>query len=78
VGAALLYTGFSPDFTRSAFNPNGPGVTTAAENVLEFTYQAVLTPWLTVQPDAQVVFNPANAHTRATAVVLGIRATVTF
>jgi porin len=78
VGAAVLYTGFSPDFTRSAFNPNGPGVTTAAETVLEFTYQAVLTPWLTVQPDAQVVLNPANAHTRATAVVLGIRATVTF
>jgi porin len=36
-GAALLYTGFSPAFTRSAFNPNGPGVTPAGETVLEFT-----------------------------------------
>ena len=53
-------------------------MTTAAETVLEFTYQAVLTPWFTLQPDAQVVFNPANARTRSTAVVFGMRATVTF
>ena len=74
----MLYTGFSPDYTRSAFNPNGPGVTTAGETVLEFTYQAVLTPWFTLQPDAQVVFNPAYAGTRSTAVAFGLRASVTF
>ncbi len=77
-GIALLHTRFSPDFTRSAFNPNGPGVTTAAETVVELTYQAVLAPWLNLQPDLQVIFNPANAGTRSTAVVIGARATLSF
>ncbi len=77
-GVTLLYTRFSPDFTRSAFNPNGPGVTTAAETAVEFTYQAALAPWLSLQPDLQIIFNPANAGTRSTAVVVGARATVSF
>jgi carbohydrate-selective porin OprB len=77
-GASVLYTGFSPDFTRSAFSPNGPGVTTAGETVLEFTYQAALTSWFVLQPDAQIVFNPANAGTRSTAVAIGLRATLSF
>ena len=78
VAIAVLYTGFSSHYTRSAFNPNGPGVSTASETVVELTYQMALTPWFTVQPDAQVIFNPANAGTRATALVVGARATVSF
>ena len=31
-----------------------------------------------VQPDAQVIFNPANAGTRATAIVIGLHVAVTF
>jgi len=77
-GVALLYTGFSSAFTRSAFNANGPGVTTAGETNVEFTYQVNFTPWLSVQPDFQLVFNPANAGNRATALVVGARAAVTF
>jgi porin len=77
-GLAMLYTRFSPNYTRSAFNPNGPGVTTAAETAMEFTYQIVVTPWFSVQPDAQVIFNPANAGTRATAIVIGLHVAVTF
>jgi porin len=77
-GVAVLYTGFSPAFTASAFNPLGPGVPTAAETDLEFTYQAVITPWFSVQPDVQVIFNPEVSVTRATATVVGARAVVTF
>ncbi len=77
-GVAVLYTGFSPDYTASAFNPVPLGVMTASETVVEATYQATVTPWLTVQPDLQVIFNPANAVTRATATVVGVRAVVTF
>jgi porin len=77
-GVAVLYNGFSAAYTSSPFNPLGAGVTTASETDLEFTYIAVVTPWFSVQPDAQVIFNPALATTRATATVVGVRAVVTF
>ena len=54
------------------------------EVVLEVTYQAQLTPWLTMQPDFQYVFNPsggvlnADGSRRRDAVVLGLRSVVTF
>jgi len=78
LGAAVIYTGFSSNYTRSILNPNGPGVSTASETDVEFTYQAVLTPWFTIQPDVQVIFNPANSISRDTALVVGTRAVVTF
>jgi porin len=77
-GAAVLYTGLSRDYTRSAFNSVGAGAITAGETDVEFTYEAVVTPWFSIQPDLQLIFNPANAGTRATATVVGARATVTF
>lgn len=57
-----------------------------SETVLELTYQAVVTPWLTVQPDFQYVFNPGGsvpsqrAPSRAVgdAAVLGLRTTIVF
>ena len=56
------------------------------ETVLELTYQAAVTPWLTVQPDFQYIFNPGcgqpsvNDPTRkaADAAVLGMRGVVVF
>ena len=77
-GIAVLYTGFSSAYTRSVLNPNGPGVTTAGETNVEFTYQINVTPWMAMQPDFQLVFNPANAGSRSTALVVGVRAAVTF
>lgn len=57
-----------------------------SETVLELTYQAVVAPWLTVQPDFQYVFNPGGsvpsqrAPSRAVgdAAVLGLRTTIVF
>lgn len=43
------------------------------EVVLEAAYQAVLTPWLSLQPDAQYVIRPGGDPRRGDAVVLGLR-----
>ncbi|HEY1932949.1 MAG TPA: carbohydrate porin [Acetobacteraceae bacterium] len=54
------------------------------EIVLEVSYQAQVTPWWTLQPDAQVIFNPdghvANSagSVRQNALLLGMRTVVTF
>lgn len=48
------------------------------EIVLEFTYQANLTPWLSVQPDLQYIAHPGGTRTLGDAWVLGIRTVVTF
>lgn len=58
----------------------------SAEMVLELTYQAPITPWLTVQPDFQYVIHPGGNvpqpenPTRAlkNAAIFGLRGTVTF
>jgi porin len=58
----------------------------SSEAVLELTYQAAVTPWLTLQPDFQYIFNPgagapsANDQTRKAvdAAVLGLRGVVVF
>jgi porin len=75
---AFDYTGFSPNYTASAFNSNGPGGSRASESVLELSYQAVFTPWFNLQPDVQIIFNPANSASHSTATVLGLRVVATF
>lgn len=49
-----------------------------AEMVLEVTYQAVITPWLTIQPDAQYIINPGGTQDLGNAFVIGARAAITF
>ena len=58
----MSYLGISPaarDFSRDlvAFGRAGTPYATN-ETVLEATYQTPVTDWLTLQPDAQYVFNP--------------------
>lgn len=54
------------------------------EVVMELTYQAQVTPWLSVQPDLQYIFNPGgnllnpNGTPRRDALVLGLRSAITF
>lgn len=58
----------------------------SSEMVLEVTYQAPITPWLTLQPDFQYVIRPGgnvpqpNDPTQAVknAAIFGLRASVTF
>jgi porin len=57
-----------------------------SETVLELTYQAPVTPWLTLQPDFQYIFNPAGgvpnptdpARTIGSAAVFGLRGVIAF
>ena len=57
-----------------------------AEAFVEVTYQARLTPWATLQPDAQYVISPGGNITKPdgsgqrvkNALILGLRSTVTF
>lgn len=43
------------------------------ELIIEVAYQAVLTPWLSVQPDVQYVIDPGGSRIVGDAVVLGLR-----
>lgn len=52
--------------------PNLP----VAETAIELTYQASITPWLTMQPDFQVLIDPP--FNRSTAFVLGLQTVVAF
>jgi porin len=49
-----------------------------AEMVLEVTYQAQITPWLTIQPDLQYIINPGGTQDLGNALVIGGRAAVVF
>lgn len=48
------------------------------EWLVEATYEARLLPWLSLQPDLQVVIDPGATTSRSTAVVVGMRAAITF
>jgi porin len=76
-GIAVSYTKFGRDF-RQATGPDGVA---ANETVLELTYQARVTHWLTLQADAQFLFNPSvnpDSGTREIATVLGLRTQISF
>lgn len=49
-----------------------------SETNLELTYRAELTPWLTIQPDAQYVINPGADPGLKNAFVIGLRFEIGF
>jgi porin len=73
------------DANTRAFS-NGFTPVRHSETFVELTYQYEVTPWLTLQPDAQYVFNPgagiANpndpGHTVKNELVLGLRTNILF
>jgi porin len=48
------------------------------EIVVEASYQAVLAPWWSVQPDLQAIFHPGGSSAINDALVLGVRSVVSF
>lgn len=48
------------------------------ETALELTYSDQLAPWLTIQPDLQVVWRPGGLKDAETAVIAGLRLTVSY
>jgi porin len=88
-GLAFAYLGISPSarqFSRDVVSLTGVGSPYSTnETVIEATYLCQFTPWLSLQPDAQFVFNPgagipttASAKPLKNAFITGIRATVNF
>lgn len=75
-GIAISCTRFGPSF-RAAASPNEPAT---AETTLEITYKFQLTDRVSLQADAQWLFDPARdaAGARATATVVGLRSQFTF
>ena len=74
-GAAVSHTEFGNDFRQA------DGAVASSETTLELTYKAQITRWMTMQADMQFLFNPAanpGAGSRETAIVLGLRAQITF
>ena len=50
----------------------------AAETAVELTYSDRLAPWLTLQPDLQIVFNPGGERHRGAVAAAGLRTTIGF
>ena len=71
LGVAVARASFGAPFRRT-------NAATRAETVVELTYRAPVTRWLTVQPDAQWVVDPGGDPRRRDALVLGMRAEVGF
>jgi len=71
-GYAQLSNGARNSLQEEGVSPIG------ADMVMEFTYQAEITPWLIVQPDLQYIINPGGATDLKNAFVIGGRAAITF
>jgi porin len=74
LGLGATYTGFSNDFVQASRAAGTP--VTSQEAIVELTYQVVITPFLTLQPDLQLVVDANQSGHNA--VVLGIRMVATF
>ena len=48
------------------------------ELAIEVTYAAVVTSWLSVQPDLQYIINPGTDPSRDDALLLGVRTVISF
>lgn len=72
VNQAYLSNGYRRQLARTGT------ASVPAETALELTYSDSLTPWLSVQPDFQVVINAGGERGRAAVLVAGLRTTFSF
>jgi carbohydrate-selective porin OprB len=68
-GVGVFYTDFSDDAVRDLCLSE-PQVN-ASESVIEFFYQAQITPWLAIKPEFQFTFDPMFA--KDDAILFGTR-----
>ncbi len=77
--AFLIVSDHVTDATRAANRRDSTRFTTPDyETVVELTYQFRVTPWATVQPDAQWIIHPGGSRDIDNALVIGLRTVITF
>jgi porin len=76
IGVAFVYAQLTRSARQAAIVSGSVGV--GAEMVLEVTYQAQITKWLSMQPDLQFVINPGGNQDLKNALVIGLRTAITF
>jgi porin len=76
VGVGFVYAQLTNGARRTLEQDGSRGV--SAEMALEFTYKAILTPWLYLQPDAQFIINPGGTQDLGNAFVIGARVSLNF
>jgi porin len=74
-GVGITHSGISREANRINLER---GSHYTSETLIEVTYTAKLTPWLTLQPDFQYIVNPGATFTARNATVIGLRSTLTF
>lgn len=67
IGLAIAHAMTSDDYISA--NPGTEG----SETAIELSYQFMLLPWLSLQPDVQYIINPGMDSTLDNALVLGVR-----
>jgi len=72
-GVGLVWTRLTPG-QAAPLEGNNRG----NEFVVEFTYQAQITPWFELQPDLQMVVQPGGSTAIPDALVLGLSVTIDF
>ncbi|MEO8204805.1 MAG: carbohydrate porin [Chthoniobacterales bacterium] len=75
-GVAFAYAQLGQSQQQAAIDAGLVGV--GAEMVVEFTYQAQINKWLSIQPDMQFIINPGGNQNSGNALVLGGRISVAF
>ena len=72
IGLGFAHLHISDDFAR-ATDPR-----LDHEQILELTYSAQLTPWLSIQPDVQYIIHPGASNALSDEWAVGLRASVAF
>lgn len=73
-GVAATYSHFSGSFVQATLA--GGGTSSAAETAVELTYKAQVTPWMSLQPTLQRIYNPQTGTPNAT--IVGMVLTLSF
>jgi porin len=76
VGVGFVYAQLTDGARRTLELEGSRGV--GAEMLLEVTYQANITKWLYVKPNAQFIINPGGTQDLGNAFVIGARVSVNF
>ncbi len=76
VGFGLIYSDNGNAFSQANENGGGPGL--GGETTVELDYQYNPAPWLSIQPDAQYIFDPGGDSSHDDILVLGLRTIVRF